>query len=141
MPYYNIVTAARKQLFIGYESKLSSFLYEKAIDESNIKPLVVYKLLQIYLDPSFGDHKFMGTALSCNPAFAEDFSTALKTHSQITNASQCAVRQDRKLCYIHVAETATPPSKKQTRKRSAPGSRDRSLKKNKAGDGTPDVKS
>jgi hypothetical protein len=121
--------------------EIIKFLYEKSIDESNIKPLVVYKLLQIYLDPSFDDHKFMGTALSCNPAFAEDFSTALKPHSQITNASQCAIRQDRKLCYIHVAETATPPPKKQTRKRSTPGSGDQRLKKNKAGDGTPDVES
>jgi hypothetical protein len=116
-------------------------LYEKSIDESNIKPLVVDKLLQIYLDPYFDDHKFMGTALSCNTAFAEDFSTALKAHSQITNASQCAVKQERKLCYIHNSETATPPPKKQTRKRAPLGSGDKRLKKNKADDRTPGLKS
>ena len=121
--------------------QIIKFLYEKSNDESNIKSLVVDKLLQIFLDPYFDDHKFMGTALSCNPAFAEDFSTALKAHSQITNASQCTIRQDRKLCYIHNAETATPPPKKQTRRRSTPCSGDQRLKKNKAEDGTPDVES
>jgi hypothetical protein len=115
------------------------FLYENSINDSKIKLLVVEKLLQIYLDPYFDDHKFMGTALSCNPAFAEDFSTSLKAHSQITNASQCGVKQERKPCYIHNSETATPPSK--TRKRAPPGSGDKRLKKNKAVDGTPGLHS
>jgi hypothetical protein len=75
------------------------FLYEESNNNSEIKPLAVDRLLQIFLDPKFDDHKFMGTALSCNPAFAEDFSTALKAHPTLKSKAPRSVLSNKSASY------------------------------------------
>jgi len=117
------------------------FLYEKSSTDSSIRPLLVERIIEMYLGTGFDNHKFMGEALSCNAAFAQDFSSALNLHHQIKDPFKCTIKLNGKICSIHLVSPSTPTPKKQTRKRPTPGSGDKRLKKNKADDGTPGLHS
>jgi hypothetical protein len=111
------------------------YLYEKSITDSEIKQQVIDRLLEIFLDPAFGDHKFIGDALCCNVAFSQDFSTALKAHHQIKYPLNCMVRSNRGACSVHfIGRDAAPTPKKPARKRASPTSGGKGEKKAKTDD-------